>query len=378
VVYRLHIALAGLALLAAFSGCGVQLRQPSTGSSGDDGGDLVIGSPVYEFVYAVDSTGNEIQPLVLNPYSATISISGLSSVSLASGSHFRARADGKFAYVAQYAAQGFAGFEIGYDGNLTAVAGSSWGLGSGGQTSETGSEGRDLYVASEAPGTIRHYTIGATGVPSLSSSYTPGANLAWLKLHANGRFLYAGSPTTGQIYGYTRNTSTGALAAMGASPFAAPAATSGIEIDASGSYLVAAGTGAGLRSYSIDSSTGALTPVTTIPSASGFTALALSGSGDYVYAIDSANLEVVGYSLDSGTGALVALGGSFPISLPNVNPKAIATDSTGAILFLGNSNGTISGYAIAPATGELAPVAGYPFATGLSSVDSIGVAVPSY
>jgi 6-phosphogluconolactonase (cycloisomerase 2 family) len=368
--------------LLFFLGCGkVQIRDPGPLTTGNNlngtGGGTGIAIGAFELVYAVANGAGLIQPFVLDTFSGTLSNSALPQASATSGNHFSARSDGKFAYVTEFGTNAFTGFLVALDGSLTPLSGAPWGLSAGGESSDIGSEGRDLYVAAQT-GTLSAYTISASGAPVANGTYAIGANIAWVKLHPSGKFLYVGSPAAGKIYGFSRNTANGALSPLAGSPFGAPASTSQFVFDPNGAYVVVSGAGSGLQSYSINTGTGALTPVTNIPSAAGFTALAVDGSGNYVYAVDFPDREILGYSVNTSTGALVALGLSFPISLPNVNPNAIATDVTGQLVFVGNSDGSISGFAVIPGTGDLSLLAGYPLATGLASVDALGVAVPSY
>jgi len=96
-------------------------------------------------------------------------------------------------------------------------------------------------------------------------------------------------------------------------------------------------------------------------------AIASDSSSSYVYVTDVAKGKVLGYTIDSGTGLLTALGGS-PYPAGN-QPIAIAVDPSYPYLYVANSlDGTVSAYSMSG--GALTSLGVYP--TGLEPV-AIGI-----
>jgi 6-phosphogluconolactonase len=123
--------------------------------------------------------------------------------------------------------------------------------------------------------------------------------------------------------------------------------------------LYASGTDT-VTSYSIDSSTGALTEVSSVPGADGGTDLASTPSGSYMYAIDQPIVGIDAFSV-SKTGSLSAIAGS-PFPFPELNPflfSGIAIDSAGKFLYSADAGvNSVTGFTIDGTTGALNPIPG--------------------
>jgi 6-phosphogluconolactonase (cycloisomerase 2 family) len=134
------------------------------------------------------------------------------------------------------------------------------------------------------------------------------------------------------------------------------------------------GTSADISAWTIGAG-GVLTAIAGSPFATGFAAgasagdIAIDPSGQFLFVTDSANGEVVAYTINQTTGVLTpfttgspfsagAGGGAFPISI----------DPSGHFLYVGNTFAdTISMYTVNTVTGALTPITGSPlnFAPGL-------------
>src|SRR5258705_368024 len=94
--------------------------------------------------------------------------------------------------------------------------------------------------------------------------------------------------------------------------------------------------------------------------------VALSGASlraQFAYVANEGDDTVSGYTINSATGALTPIAGS-PIATGSL-PKSVAVGPSGKFAYVVNlSDSTISAYAINPTTGALAPIAGSPFPTG--------------
>jgi 6-phosphogluconolactonase len=124
-------------------------------------------------------------------------------------------------------------------------------------------------------------------------------------------------------------------------------------------FLYASGV-ATVSAYSIDSLTGALTEVSSVPGAHGGTDLASTPSGSYLYAIDQPSVGIDALSV-SKTGSLSAIAGS-PFAFPEVNPfllSGIAIDSTGKFLYSADAgSNSVAGFTIDGTSGALNPIRG--------------------
>jgi 6-phosphogluconolactonase (cycloisomerase 2 family) len=124
--------------------------------------------------------------------------------------------------------------------------------------------GRFVYLATLGGGVAAYIispdgtmsALGSTGVQTFSSVAVDGT----------GRFVYAGNPVTNQLQLFTINQNTGVVAASGA-PVQLNFIPNGIASDPGGTFLYVAGAApASVQAFQIDPTTGALTPVSTIPS----------------------------------------------------------------------------------------------------------------
>ena len=150
--------------------------------------------------------------------------------------------------------------------------------------------------------------------PVLGSPFIPPVNgeLAGFALDPTGKFMYAGTGTAASgILAWSIDSTTGALTALPASPFAAGATTAGITIDPSGKFLYASnGGGGGILGFTIDAGSGALTPMSGSP----FDSAVVIGnqivdpSGTILVAVDGKNSAITLFTIDSSTGALTPLG----------------------------------------------------------------------
>jgi DNA-binding beta-propeller fold protein YncE len=120
------------------------------------------------------------------------------------------------------------------------------------------------------------------------------------------------------------------------SPFAAGAGPGAIVV-ATGHYVYAANkVGGSVSAYSMDTSSGSLTPVAGSPFPVGASpeALVVDPSGTHLYAADSQPSAVSGFTVNVSTGALTAISGS-PFPAPN-GAWSVVTDGSGKLLHIAN------------------------------------------
>jgi 6-phosphogluconolactonase (cycloisomerase 2 family) len=119
-----------------------------------------------------------------------------------------------------------------------------------------------------------------------------------------------------------------------------------------------------ISSYSINSTTGALTPVSGSPFAAGTQpmAMAITPNGKFAYASNSGSNNVSAYSINSTTGVLTQISGSPFVA--GTSPGEITIAPSGQFLYVANwSSNNISAFSINQTTGALTPLSGSPFAS---------------
>lgn len=158
-----------------------------------------------------------------------------------------------------------------------------------------------------------------TPSPSTTSNTGPMAiDLTGKFLYVPYQFVVVNVGNDGGLAAYSIDAASGALTAVPGSPFGIGGVPSSVAIDASGKFLIVSifplGGGSRLAVFSIDPSTGALTPV---PGSFGSTyswgPVAADPSGPYVYAgtaLQTPNNPAVVFvlSIDQATGALASVG----------------------------------------------------------------------
>ena len=202
-----------------------------------------------------------------------------------------------------------------------------------------------------------------------------------IALDPGARFLYVTLLNSGKVAGFSINSSTGALSPIAGLPIAAGSNPGQAIVAPSGKFLYASNLNdaqGSISAYSIDPASGALTELSNSPFPTqanfpGPAGLAIGGSGRFLYVAmvgtANANHVVSGFFIDPTTGALTQLATSpFPAGL---GPIRLASDAAGKFLFVANSHDdTLSAFSIDAASGALTAV-GSPYATGSAPVDVV-------
>ncbi len=127
-----------------------------------------------------------------------------------------------------------------------------------------------------------------------------------------------------------------------------------------------------ISAYSIDSSTGALTPIPGSPLPGGSLPdwITINPSNKFAYVTNCDGNSVSGFAIIPATGGLTAVPGS-PFVSGNC-PYGVGVDPLNRFVYVNNqSDNNLSGYAINQRTGVLTPVAGGPFPSGPNPVYSL-------
>ncbi|MFZ3342805.1 MAG: beta-propeller fold lactonase family protein [Terriglobales bacterium] len=148
----------------------------------------------------------------------------------------------------------------------------------------------------------------------------------------------------------------------------------GAVVDPSGKYLLVTNTFTNnISVFSIDSGSGALTPVAGSPfyANNGPGEILIAPSGDLVYVTNSGVGTVTGFTFSTSTGVLTSVGAPY---YSGAGASGIAVDNTGTHLYVANTSainnpptsvGNISGFNInqtqGASYGTLSPITGSPF-----------------
>ncbi len=290
----------------------------------------------------------------------------------------------KFAYVANSNPHGTTGDVSAYTidsttGALSPVSGSPFAAGSAPTSIQVDPSNKFVYVANSFSFTISAYAIDSTtgALSAISGSpFSTGAFPRAMAAHPSGKFLYvpncgnAFCTAGGNVSAYTINSTTGALSPISGSPFAAGLGAVSVAVDPSGKFAFVANFGSNnVSAFTIDSTTGALSLISGSPFAagSGPVSVAVAPPGTFAYVANQASNNVSAYTINSTTGALTLVGGS-PFAAGSAS-TFVAVDPSGKFAYVPNFGANnVSAYTIDSTTGALSPISGSPFAAGTNPI----------
>ena len=274
----------------------------------------------------------------------------------------------KSLYVAERSANAVAGYSIdATTGQLTSLAGSPYTAGTQPWDCEVHPNGNFLYVANFGGGSnLSLYSIDpTTGVPTGVGTLATGGNTSQsLAFSSDGGFLFASHTTTTTVTVNSVNPSTGALSAVGGSPFAAGNFMRQLALTPSQNFLyVPSRNDSNYRIYSVAS--GMLTETGASPF--GVTgqamAAAVSPDGSFLYTGQQTANTITGYSLNASNGNPTAL----VLAPTSVSfPQTLFFEPGGKFLFSLSSSaeGNLNVFTWNTSTGELTNAAASPHGFG--------------
>jgi len=214
-----------------------------------------------------------------------------------------------------------------------------------------------LYVAS-GPGSVLVYSLDGSGTPAFISQTNPasGGTIA-LAIDPLGKFVYTANVNANTVSAYGVDPSTGALAPVLGSPFAAGSNPVSVSVHPSGRFLYVPNVnGQSVSAYIVDSSSGALVPITGSPFSveQGPKFVTLHPSGAFAYVLNLNSNTISAFAVDSTTGALSPVPGSPFTIADGVGPVAASIDLLGKTLYVvDESSNSISIFAIDATSGVL-------------------------
>jgi len=214
-----------------------------------------------------------------------------------------------------------------------------------------------------------HGPIGNSGTDPASVTITSTGTFAYLANQGNGS-------SSGSLSAYRINATTGTLTPVPGSPFATENIPVHVAVNPAGTFayvanIVYGGSNGNLSAYSINATTGTLTPLVGSPFATGNlpVSVTVNPAGTFAYVANEgnggSNGSISAYRIDATTGALTPVPGS-PFAT-GILPVSVTVNPAGTFAYVANQgdfsiNGSISAYRIDAATGALKPVPGSPFA----------------
>jgi 6-phosphogluconolactonase (cycloisomerase 2 family) len=261
------------------------------------------------------------------------------------------------------------------DGTLAPVTGSPFTLGgTTGTPAGLLTFGNYLY-AGDTNGTIAAFNITPTGAltPIPGSPFAAGSTPLHLVSAYTGSpsisLLYAADFTGGGIWAFTVG-SNGGLTPVPGSPFATPANSAPSAMFAGGSaisggilYVALSGLNQ-IAAFSISGS-GALVPLPGSPFNAGRGPVSLFGFTSFLYAVNSFDHTISGYSMDLNTGVLTQVQGSpFPAGTAS---GGLINDTRNTQIFYAPDlqSSRILAFVADGSTGSLTPLPGSPFPTSV-------------
>ena len=232
-----------------------------------------------------------------------------------------------------------------------------------------------LYVTTQD--NVSGFKVGTSGAPTSSQNQSGPNQSIGIVADPSAKFLYLSDFENGGVQAFTINASTGLLTPVAGSPFPASLAPDpgGIAMDPNAKFLYTTlMNSGGVAGFTINPSSGALTAIAGSPFPTGNTPsqVIVDSSGKFLFVSnfnDSVG-AISAYSIDPTTGALTSVPGSpFPTQAGSPGPWGLAISGGGkylcvAMLGTVNANNAISVFSIDPATGTLNQVVGSPFPAG--------------
>jgi len=225
-----------------------------------------------------------------------------------------------------------------------------------------------LYVGNTDPSakSVSIFTVGGDGTltqngPATVINVSPRA----MAIDASGKYLLITTNFTNQILVFSLDSASGAITLVDSLP--TNSSPNDLKISPTSNFVYVSNSDSALiTAFSLDSTSGQLTQIgSPVPAGLGVSGLAIDSQSRYLYAANTSGNTVSAYSINSVSGALTEISGS-PFGLGTATgPRATAIDPSGAFLYVANQNSNnVSAFTITAATGKLTTISGSPFSAG--------------
>jgi 6-phosphogluconolactonase (cycloisomerase 2 family) len=273
--------------------------------------------PSNRFAYVTNIDANTVTAYAADPITGVLTAIG----SVATGARpveIAIDPVGRFVYISNYGAQNVSAYSIDAStGALTSVAGSPFATGGIPRELTVHPTGKFLYVANQSNDTVLAYAIdqGTGALAALGGSpYSVGSTPFGVQMDPAGAFAYVTNGGSSNISVFESAPVTGALTPIAGSPFAATPSACSLTVDPLGRFAFvpnSAGTFGTVSVFTI-APTGALAQIADSPVAAGSSpcSAAVDPTGRFLFVANTNSSNVSGYSIDQTTGRLTPLAGS--------------------------------------------------------------------
>jgi len=258
-------------------------------------------------------------------------------------------------------------------GVLTQIAGSPFPAGDGAESMVIHPSGKFLYVANPgaAENDISLFTIASDGVLSEVTPRTlvspGGSSPQLLVMDPTGNFLYVMNVSSANISVFSIDSSAGALSPVTGSPFFTNLTPQYMALAPSGNLLYVASSVSsvgGQSSGSIEAfsvNAGVLSPLgVTSSDGANPSSLAIDPKGAFLYVANKASNTISIFGINS-SGGLTEVSGS-PLNDVDQGPVAMIVDQSGNYLYVANQGSSnVATYSLDPTSGFPTAIADSPF-----------------
>jgi 6-phosphogluconolactonase len=259
-------------------------------------------------------------------------------------------------------------FAINADGTLPTAPASSTPIQGSPETLALDPKGRFAYVGTqtdEPKGLLESFKIdAATGaLSSAGASFELSGTPAYVAVDPTGHYAYVTESASFGIWGYSIDRTTGLLTPVDSLPFGGNAVFGGaIAFRPDAKFLYT--TGNGLNAFAIDSASGKLERVEGSPFNSNVSSdptaknIAIEPRGKFLYATQFvAGSRVFGFSIDDASGKLTPVPGN---ALTLSAPYSVGVEPLGQFLYVGRDDGKLSVLAVQQSDGTVREIDGSP------------------
>jgi 6-phosphogluconolactonase (cycloisomerase 2 family) len=233
--------------------------------AGTGAGAIPAFSPDGNYLYVMDQTANTVSAYSIDPTSGALTaLAGGAVPTGATPDWIAFTPDGKYAYVANSGADSISAYSVS-SGALTPLATPTFVTDELPQDLTIDASGTHLYAPvanGSTAGAVDVFPINADGTLGTRTSTPAGVEPVYLAIDPTAAFAYVASSAGAEVYGYSINSTTGALTALANSPFSTGAGSlpQFITIDPSGRFGYTANEGtANISGFTINQTTGELT-----------------------------------------------------------------------------------------------------------------------
>jgi 6-phosphogluconolactonase len=273
-----------------------------------------------------------------------------------------------FVYAAIPNANQIAAFrEDPYSGVLTQLSGSPYTVGDGVRSVALHPSGKFLYACNpgQDENDVSMFTINTNGTLSEIFPRTAvGTGPQQLLVDSAGAYLYVANTLSNNISVFSIDSSSGALSPVNGSPFRTNLSLSDMVLSPSGNflYISAANQPTGeIAVFSIAAGVISSAVFQTFTADNSPTSMAIDPTGTYLYAANGGSGDSISIYKIGSSGALTAVQGS-PLADTSAHPVALTLDPKGQFLYVANQgSGNIGTYSITAGTGFPAAIQDSPF-----------------